>query len=372
LRVLLGWVVSGSANFATFCYTATKTVSAPRSRASSLSAAHPSAAADLARLWQFEEMGIKDPDPEPNLSADDAQAVHQFKSSLRHDGGTYTVAVPKKPSITTLNNNKSVAAKRLQSKIADLKRAEGSYERYDREINAFIERGHAIEIHDVDEKAMDAVDGSYYMPHHQVVSERDGKTKWRVVFDCSSHRPGRSSLNEHLLVGPNVNPDLLAMLLSFRAHQIAVSADIAQAYLCIRIAEEDQRLFRCFWRGPRDQRTRVFQMVKVVWGAGPSGYLLAATLRHHLSQVGAESLGGNFYHDDFVISLPDSEAAERLVTSLVSGLQTAGMKLAKWKTNSPDVAALLRELGFDLPDPTDGPAFLKVLGISWSPQQDTL
>ena len=113
-------------------------------------------------------------------------------------------------------------------------------------------------------------------------------------------------------------------------------------------------------------------MVKVVWGAGLSGYLLAATLKHHLSQVGAESLGGNFYHDDFVISLPDSEAAERLVTSLVSGLQTAGMKLAKWKTNSPDVAALLRELGLDLPDPTDGPAFLKVLGISWSPQQDTL
>ena len=244
-KTLLGWVVSGSANFATSCYTATNSI---RSEIQSVVAvccatSATSAAADLARLWQLEEMGIKDPDPEPNLSADDAQAVHQFKSSLRHDGGTYTVAVPKKPSITTLNNNKSVAAKRLQSKIADLKRAEGSYERYDREINAFIEGGHAIEIHDVDEKAMDAVDGSYYMPHHQVVSERDGKTKWRVVFDCSSHRPGRSSLNEHLLVGPNVNPDLLAMLLSFRAHQIAVSAGIAQAYLCIRIAEENQRFF---------------------------------------------------------------------------------------------------------------------------------
>ena len=44
-------------------------------------------------------------------------------------------------------------------------------------------------------------------------------------------------------------------------------------------------------------------MLKVAWGAAPSGSLLAAVLREHFERVDPESnhdLGGSFYFDDML------------------------------------------------------------------------
>lgn len=375
-KTRFGWVVAGSPSV-----TAAAVGAVPHIRtevhqvnlvccAASLS----QAAQDVERLWRAEHFGKGD--LESTLSADEASAVEQFDSSVSLSEGSYTVAVPKKPTISSLVNNKSSALKRLKSKVANLQKDAATYERYDREIRAFTEEGHAVEVLGVDLNSPDESDGTFYIPHHQVITKTAEKDKWRIVFDCSSHCRGTSSLNDHLLVGPNLNPDVLDLLLKFRLHPVVVSADVSKAYLRINLAEEDRRLFRFLWRGPQDDQIRCYEMKKVTWGAAPSGFLLAATLRHHIQQVDPDDewkIGSYFYHDDFLRSFPDREQACTFIEKINDWLPSVGMELAKWKSNLPEVLHLLRQKGHDIPDFADpGPSFLKVLGISWSPTEDQL
>ena len=139
--------------------------------------------------------------------------------------------------------------------------------------------------------------------------------------------------------------------------------------------EDDQKLFRFLWKGPGDEVVRVFEMLKVTWGATPSSFLLAATLRHHFKSVATgvdDNVGEFFYHDDFLRSFPDVESALHSTKQLTDWLLAANMSLGKWKTNAPQVAEQLKDLGMTASPLDSGPAFLKVLGILWCPNRDTL
>lgn len=61
-------------------------------------------------------------------------------------------------------------------------------------------------------------------------------TKLREVFNAMKMAP---SLNNCLLTGPNLNPDLLIVLTRFRQHQIAFMGDTEKAFLQISLAERD-------------------------------------------------------------------------------------------------------------------------------------
>lgn len=58
-----------------------------------------------------------------------------------------------------------------------------------------------------------------------------------IVFDGSAHENNKKSLNECLLTGPNLNPELLDILISSRQHPVAFMADISKAFLQIEIDE---------------------------------------------------------------------------------------------------------------------------------------
>ncbi|GFR06033.1 uncharacterized protein TNCT_195021 [Trichonephila clavata] len=79
----------------------------------------------------------------------------------------------------------------------------------------------------------------FYLPHHAVKKITNEEIKWRIVFDSSSHSPGHPSLNNAFEAGPNLLPDILAMLLRFRLSKIAITSDGSQAFLQL-IADEDR------------------------------------------------------------------------------------------------------------------------------------
>lgn len=161
-----------------------------------------------------------------------------------------------------------------------------------------------------------------------------------MVFDCSARTEGGSSLNNHLLTGPNLNPDLVTLLLNFRLHRVAVSGDIKKAYMRIAVVEEDQRYFRFLWRFPGEDEIRTFQMQRGTWGAAPSGFLLAAVHREHFRRNDSDAeqrYASRFYADDYLASYPAEAEATEATTTLRRILSTAGMDLAKWKSSSPRV-----------------------------------
>lgn len=66
----------------------------------------------------------------------------------------------------------------------------------------------------------------YYMLHKGASRETSLTIQLRVVFDASSVATGYKSLNDCLEIGPNLNPELLAKLLRFRWHALAITSDI--------------------------------------------------------------------------------------------------------------------------------------------------
>jgi len=91
--------------------------------------------------------------------------------------------------------------------------------------------------------------GEFYLPHHAVKNERRGKIKLRIVFDASSSEVNSPSLNVVLERGPNLLPEVLANLIRFRVHPVAVIGDIQQAFLQLSLDRRDRDLKMFFGTG---------------------------------------------------------------------------------------------------------------------------
>ena len=66
----------------------------------------------------------------------------------------------------------------------------------------------------------------FYLPMHGIEKNSSSTTKLIIVFDASARTSYRNSLNDTLLPGPCVYPAISDLLLRFRSHMVAVSADI--------------------------------------------------------------------------------------------------------------------------------------------------
>ena len=88
---------------------------------------------------------------------------------------------------------------------------------------------------------------------HIIVSSRthaSSTNKLRVAFDASAKSASGVSLNDHLLVGPQLQKDLFGILIRFRFHQVALSADIAKMYRQVQLDDEDKDFHRVLWKNP--------------------------------------------------------------------------------------------------------------------------
>ncbi|GIY27764.1 uncharacterized protein LOC103569155 [Caerostris extrusa] len=61
------------------------------------------------------------------------------------------------------------------------------------------------------------VNSSFYLPHHPVPNKSGDK--FRVVFDGSAKSSTGVSLNDKLMVGPQLQTDLTTILIRFRMHK---------------------------------------------------------------------------------------------------------------------------------------------------------
>ena len=127
--------------------------------------------------------------------------------------------------------------------------------------------------------------------------------------------------------------------------EIALTADICKAFLQIQVKREDQDVHRFLWD---DQDIiRKMRFVRVPFGNKCSPFLLNATsIRCHLSQFSPscviEQLFENMYVDDWLSGCDDDVEACSMLREAEAIMSRAGMSLAKWGSNSTQVADLLQ------------------------------
>ena len=152
----------------------------------------------------------------------------------------------------------------------------------------------------------------HYLPHRTVVRLDRDTTKVRVVYDASSKVFG-PSLNDCLHIGPSLNPLLFDILLRFRVHEVALTADIEKAFLNIEIDPEHRNFVRFLWvKDLNKENLEVMELrfARVVFGVNSSPFILNATIRHHLNtclpvdSTLAQELLKSLYVDDQVFCIP--------------------------------------------------------------------
>lgn len=237
----------------------------------------------LRGFWELESMGVVDAEVQDHSAS---EIMQRFEGSITKSDRRYEVSLPWKPDVK-LDCNREMAWKRLESQRKRLIKNPELMQRYDQAVRLYFEDGMAERV----EREEDSGERVYYMPHQAVLREGSSTTKMRIVFDASSHGQNCKSLNDNLESGPNLNPDLVSLLLNFRQHLVALVADVEKAFLQIEVNPEDRNALRFLWykEPPQPNQTPpevdVWRMTRVIFGATSSPFLLVATLRHHFKEM---------------------------------------------------------------------------------------
>ncbi|GFT50959.1 integrase catalytic domain-containing protein [Trichonephila clavipes] len=193
----------------------------------------------LKLFFELESLGIKD---DPCYRKDD-QAMNIFKETVQYNNNRYVVELPFRKHWNELSNNISVAKQRFQSLWGRLRRDKTLYTQYKETIQDYLNQGIIEKVNDTE---INVHKPMYYLPHQAIKKEGRVTTSTRIVFDAASHQANELSLNDCLWPGPNLNPNLLDVLINFRLNRVAISSDIRQAFLQICLADKHKDFVRFF------------------------------------------------------------------------------------------------------------------------------
>ena len=166
----------------------------------------------------------------------------------------------------------------------------------------------------------------------------------RVVYDASAKSDG-PSLNDCLYTGPKFDQKILDILLRFRLHKVALTADIEKAFLMISMAEKDRDVLCFLWVNDtslQQPEIIVMRFTRVVFGVSSSPFLLNTTIKCHMEKFSSSHPElvwqplQSIYVDD-VFGADSEENAFSLYKESKDVLRSGGFNLRKFVTNSPSL-----------------------------------
>ena len=74
------------------------------------------------------------------------------------------------------------------------------------------------------------------------------------------------------MVGPTVHPTLIDVLLRFRVHRVAITADISKMYRAVQLTPSDQDYHRFVWRSDCSRPLIDYRMTRITFGVSASSF----------------------------------------------------------------------------------------------------
>ncbi|XP_055842511.1 uncharacterized protein LOC129909455 [Episyrphus balteatus] len=286
----------------------------------------------------------------------------------RNEEGRFIVRLPFKTYVdksAVLGRSRLGAINRqLQLERKFIKNPE-LYSKYKEVMADYVQQGH---MHRVSTTEQDHIENltpnsiSYncnYIPHHAVIKEDSSTTKLRVVFDASKKTTNGNSLNDILFTGPALQNDVINVILNWRFHKVAFSADIAQMYRQIQLPQADAEFQRIIWRNNLDEPMQDYAINTVMFGGSCSPYLAIKTL-HQLASDEQETF---------------PLAAKVLLTDIyVDDIFSGGDDSRKWASNCPQILSSVPPEAREIQQllSLNKNETVKALGIYWQPVEDNL
>ena len=333
IHTKLGWVLSGPSSYED-PEQCTMNLSVTHVLHTESSSESPCALDDQLRaFWELESFGVAVPD---------RPVFDEFRDKIRFTTGRYEVSLPWKDSHQTLPDNYELCLRRLWGLIRRLRQNPEVLKEYDSIIQNQIKQGIVEPVEPMDKVAnisvRETVERIHYLPHNAVIRHDKDTTKVRVVYDASARYAGGPSLNDCLHTGPKFQQRIFDLLLRFRTHRVALTADIEKAFLMVQVAKRDQDVLWFLWVSnvaEEQPEPMELRFSRVVFGVSSSPFLLNATIRHHLEHVRAKpaivkKLMRAFYVDDVVTGASNEDEAYSLYRISKDILRKGGFNLRKF------------------------------------------
>ena len=207
-------------------------------------------------FWEAEQ-----PPPSKEHFTNEERAVECFNNTCIQIGeGWYQVRLPWKDTTLQLSDSRSIAVKRFyRTEKSTIQR--GVWDDFSAGVKEYLTLRHAEKV--PSDELSKPPDQVYYMAMHPVLKERSTTTKCRVVWDASGRSANGVSLNDLLLPGPSLLPPITDLVVKFRKHKLAFTADIAKMFRCVELARPDRDFHRFVWRDSKENEVTDYRMTIV-------------------------------------------------------------------------------------------------------------
>ncbi|XP_063384763.1 uncharacterized protein LOC134670879 [Cydia fagiglandana] len=327
-------------------------------------------------LKSFWEVEAEPSNKHKILSIEEQRCEDIFHSTTtRDEEGRYVVKLPFRDSEPACadGHSRDIALKRFHYLEKKMQKDERLKQEYKKVFDEYLELNHMKEIHDNKAKGC-------YIPYHAVIREDRQTTKFRAVFDASCKGTNGVSLNDDLMVGPRLQPELRHIIMRWRMYPICFIADIVKMYRQIKVSDEDSEFQRILWRETPEENIKEYKMLRVTFGTSSAPYLAVKSLIQVAKDEGkdfplaAERVKHEFYMDDLMSGCESEEEAIEIYKQMNELLKRGGFELQKWASNSE---AMLKQIQQDSLGKQDEnkievklEATNKILGLTWSRTSD--
>ncbi|XP_022814033.1 uncharacterized protein LOC111347879 [Spodoptera litura] len=325
----LGWILSG-------------TVTSASQNTSNITVMHTQLGDDeiLKRFWELER--------EPNhikkhlLTEEESRCEEIFKATTtREKDGRYVVNLPFKSEDPSCQygDTRKAAIRRFYTLETKFTKDTQLKEKYADVMKEYLQLGHMRELTKSEEQNEHAV----YLPHHAVVRNDKDTTKVRVVFDAFCKGNNGLSLNDDLMIGPRLQPDLRHLLIGWRTHRICLVSDIVKMYRMVRVADHHTDFQRIVWRDNKHSTLKHYKLLTVTFGTSSAPFLAVRSMQQVAYDEGikypfaAERVLKDYYMDDLMTGCDTIEEGMQIYNQMNELLAKAGFTLQKWSSNNSEL-----------------------------------
>lgn len=310
----------------------------------------------LQRFWEVEDLPQA-----PTLTIPEQKCENIFRKGFsRNNDGRYVVYLPFTDKLNLLGKSKSIAIRQFLFMERKMQREPNFKINYINFIKEFEELNHLSKVENDKEEG-------YYTPHHGIISS----SKFRVVFNASKPTTSGLSLNDCQLTGARLQKDLSLILMRFRFHEVALTADVVKMFRQIEVHDNHKKYQKIVWRNSPNESISVYQINRVVYGQAAAPFLAVRAMiqcaKDHADQypLGARAVIEDFYVDDALTGADSIEEALELQNQLNKVLKEGCMELAKWCSNK-SVFNQSNQKELEIREPESK----SILGLRWLPNED--
>ena len=290
------------------------------------------------RSFTTEDFGVKLAPPVNSKS--DERALKILAEST-YDGRRWQNGLLWRHDDPCLPESREKAMKRLCQLERRRLKDEGLAQQHSQKIASYLVQGYARKLNPVE--ASVETTKTWYISHFVVVNP--AKKKLRLVFDAAAKSRG-TSLNDHLLPGPDTLTPLTAVLMNFRLHEFAFGGDFRKMFHQVGVKESDQSAQRFLWRNlDITWPPEVYVMKVMTFGAVSSLTTAQYIKNRNAKEHGAEhpeavrAIVDKHYVDDYFDCTPTEDAAVQRTAEVIAIHQQVD---SRFGTGSPTQRRFLR------------------------------